>query len=86
MAFAKWLGDDRAASARLQHVVRISCFGADTNTNSYDPSVHVSRADAAIPLMLQHYWWSEECFISAGFKDKLTSIRVGREGPLPGIC
>ena len=59
----------------LQHIVRISCFGADTNTNHYDKDVHVSRANAGIPLMLQHYWWSEECFIAAGFKAKLTTIR-----------
>jgi hypothetical protein len=43
-------------------------FGADTNTNNYDADVHVSRAGAGIPLMLQHYWWSEECFVDAGLK------------------
>jgi uncharacterized protein YbjT (DUF2867 family) len=75
MEFAKWLGEDKAMNERIKHVVRISCFGADTNTNQYDPDVHVSRAAASIPLMLQHYWWSEECFISAGFGDRLTSIR-----------
>lgn len=53
----------------------LSKKGADTNTNAYDPDVHASRAGTGIPLMLQHYWWSEECFIDAGFKDKLTSIR-----------
>ena len=40
-----------------------------------DEDVHVSRPNAGIPLMLQHYWWSEECFIDAGMKDKITSIR-----------
>ena len=37
--------------------------------------MHVSRDGDAIPLMLQHYWWSEACFIDAGFKDRMTSIR-----------
>ena len=75
MEFAKWVGQEKEVAKGLQHVVRISCFGADTNTNAYDADVHVSREGAAIPLMLQHYWWSESCFIDAGFKDKLTSIR-----------
>jgi uncharacterized protein YbjT (DUF2867 family) len=75
MAFAKWCGETQDIKNRLKHIVRISCFGADTNTNSYDADVHVSREGATIPLMLQHYWWSEDCFISAGFGDKLTSIR-----------
>jgi uncharacterized protein YbjT (DUF2867 family) len=43
MEFAKWLGGDKAMNERIKHVVRISCFGADTNTNQYDPDVHVSR-------------------------------------------
>jgi uncharacterized protein YbjT (DUF2867 family) len=47
MEFAKWLGEDKAMNERIKHVVRISCFGADTNTNQYDPDVHVSRADHA---------------------------------------
>mmetsp|Transcript_11548 Transcript_11548/g.23018 ORF Transcript_11548/g.23018 Transcript_11548/m.23018 type:complete len:221 (-) Transcript_11548:38-700(-) len=41
-------------------------MGSDTNTASYDASVHVSRAGAGIPLMLQHYWWGEEALIKAG--------------------
>lgn len=75
MEFAKWIGETPELKSQVEHVVRISCFGADTNTNNYDANVHVSRPNAAIPLMLQHYWWSEECFIDAGLKDKLTSIR-----------
>lgn len=75
MEFAKWLGADAKLSNQLEHIVRISCFGADTNTNAYDPGVHASREGEGIPLMLQHYWWSEECFVDAGFKSKLTSIR-----------
>ena len=75
MAFAKWCGETPAVADRLRHVVRISCFGADTNTNAYDPGVHVSRDGAQIPLMLQHYWWSEECFVDAGLGDRLTGVR-----------
>lgn len=41
-------------------------MGADTNTASYNPDQHSSRKDAAIPLMLQHYWWGEKALIDAG--------------------
>ena len=47
-------------------VVRISCMGADTNTACYNKDLHVSRAGAEIPLMLQHYWWGEEALIKNG--------------------
>merc|ERR1712194_66156 len=44
-----------------------SCFGADDKvTSGYNKDKHVTRASAAIPLMLQHYWWSEECLHDAG--------------------
>jgi len=62
MDFAKFLGNQKT----IDHVVRISCFGADTNTNQYDPSKHASMEGNSIPLMLQHYWWSEQCLITAG--------------------
>ena len=75
MAFAKWCGETPSIKSSLEHIVRISCFGADTNTNAYDADVHVSRAGAGIPLMLQHYWWSEECFVDAGFGKILTGVR-----------
>jgi len=68
--FSKFLGTKKDA---IKHVVRISCFGADTNTNSYDKQSHVTRGGAEIPLMLQHYWWSEESLIDAGLA--VTSIR-----------
>lgn len=70
MDFAKFLGERKD---QIKHVVRISCFGADTNTNSYDADTHASVKDAAIPLMLQHYWWSEEVLEAAGLPT--TSIR-----------
>ena len=50
----------------IKHVVRVSCMGADTNTASYNAEKHASRAGAAIPLMLQHYWWGEKALIDAG--------------------
>jgi len=53
-------------SDSIKHVVRVSCMGADTNTASYDADKHASRAGAAIPLMLQHYWWGEKALIDAG--------------------
>ncbi|ABO94945.1 predicted protein, partial [Ostreococcus lucimarinus CCE9901] len=56
MEFVKWLGNTPEVRDSLKHIVRVSCFGADTNTNSYDASIH-------------------ECFIEAGFKEKLTSVR-----------
>jgi len=71
MNFAKFLGEQRKNT--VKHVVRVSCMGADTNTNSYDKDVHASAEGAPIPLMLQHYWWSEECLIKAGIPT--TSVR-----------
>jgi len=71
MDFSKFLGEQR--KDQIKHVVRVSCMGADTNTNSYNPDVHSSVAGAPIPLMLQHYWWSEECLIKSGVPT--TSVR-----------
>ncbi len=63
LAFCKELGRRKD---QIDHVVRISCMGADTNTASYDAAKHSSRAGAGIPLMLQHYWWGEKALIDAG--------------------
>ncbi|GMI02007.1 hypothetical protein TrVE_jg11499 [Triparma verrucosa] len=63
LKFSAYLG---TLKDQIKHVVRISCMGADTNTASYDPETHVSRPGAAIPLMLQHYWWGEKSLIDAG--------------------
>ncbi len=63
LAFSEELG--RRAD-QIDHVVRVSCMGADTNTASYDPDKHSSRQGAGIPLMLQHYWWGEKSLIDAG--------------------
>lgn len=69
--FAKFLGAQKKET--IKHIVRISCFGADTNTNSYDKDVHSSMDGQNIPLMLQHYWWAEKCLIDEGLP--VTSIR-----------
>ncbi len=63
LAFSKALGE---RGEQIQHIVRISCMGADTNTASYNPKKHSSRDGAGIPLMLQHYWWGEKALIDAG--------------------
>lgn len=63
LAFCKAMGN---RSGQIKHVVRVSCMGADTNTASYDPDKHASRMGAAIPLMLQHYWWGEKALIDEG--------------------
>lgn len=63
LAFCKELGK---RADQIKHVVRVSCMGADTNTASYDADKHASRKGAAIPLMLQHYWWGEKALIDAG--------------------
>lgn len=63
LTFCKALGN---RVNQIKHVVRISCMGADTNTASYNPDTHASRKGAAIPLMLQHYWWGEKALIDAG--------------------
>jgi len=63
LAFCRALGQ---RVDQIDHVVRISCMGADTNTASYDPDVHVSREGAAVPLMLQHYWWGEKALLDEG--------------------
>ncbi len=70
LAFCKELGQHRDT---IKHVVRVSCMGADTNTASYDPDQHASRAGAGIPLMLQHYWWGEKALIDAGLN--VTALR-----------
>ena len=59
---------------QVKHVVRVSCMGADTNTASYDKDVHVSRDDAPIPIMLQHYWWGEKALVDTGLP--LTVLRA----------
>lgn len=59
---------------QIKHVVRVSCMGADTNTASYDKDKHVTRDGAAIPLMLQHYWWGEKALVEAGVP--LTVLRA----------
>jgi len=61
--FCAYMGEER--HDQIEHVVRVSCMGADTNTALYDAEKHASRAGAGIPLMLQHYWWAERALIEA---------------------
>lgn len=68
--FCKELGKHKD---QIKHVVRVSCMGADTNTASYNAESHASRAGAAIPLMLQHYWWGEKALIDEGLN--VTALR-----------
>lgn len=68
--FCKELGKRRD---QIKHVLRISCMGADTNTASYIAEQHASRAEAEIPLMLQHYWWGEKALIDEGLN--VTALR-----------
>ncbi|MGB0844888.1 MAG: NAD(P)H-binding protein [Alphaproteobacteria bacterium] len=68
--FCKALGKRRD---QIEHVVRVSCMGADTNTASYQADQHVSRDAASIPLMLQHYWWGEKALIDEGLN--VTALR-----------
>lgn len=70
LAFSKELGKRRD---QIEHVVRISCMGADTNTASYVADQHASRKGAGIPLMLQHYWWGEKALIDEGLN--VTALR-----------
>mmetsp|Transcript_129944 Transcript_129944/g.259217 ORF Transcript_129944/g.259217 Transcript_129944/m.259217 type:complete len:325 (-) Transcript_129944:104-1078(-) len=63
LKFCDFLGTKKS---QIKQVVRISCMGADTNTACYNKDLHVSRPGAAIPLMLQHYWWGEEALIKNG--------------------
>jgi len=37
----------------IEHIVRISCFGAEQNTGVYDLNKHISREGAKIPHMLE---------------------------------
>lgn len=68
--FSKELGRRKDT---INHVVRVSCMGADTNTASYDAGTHASRPGAAVPLMLQHYWWGEKSLIDEGLN--VTALR-----------
>jgi hypothetical protein len=49
MKFAAHMGE----TSSVKHCIRISCFGADTMTGSYNPDKHVTRENAKIPVMLQ---------------------------------
>eukprot|EP00756_Hemistasia_phaeocysticola_P031916 Hpha_TRINITY_DN16383_c0_g2::TRINITY_DN16383_c0_g2_i1::g.58443::m.58443 len=62
------------AYGKLQHAVRLSCFGADTVTASYDPDVHASLEGSAVPGMLQGYWRDERVLLEV-LPKKCTMLR-----------
>jgi uncharacterized protein YbjT (DUF2867 family) len=63
MKFAAHLG---TLGGQIKHCVRVSTFCNDTITASYSADKHSSREGAAVPLMLQHYWWAEKALLDAG--------------------
>eukprot|EP00756_Hemistasia_phaeocysticola_P031921 Hpha_TRINITY_DN16383_c0_g2::TRINITY_DN16383_c0_g2_i5::g.58501::m.58501 len=48
---------------KIQHAVRLSCFGADTVTASYDSAVHASLEGVEVPGMLKGYWRDEKVLL-----------------------
>eukprot|EP01061_Rhynchopus_euleeides_P027423 TRINITY_DN445_c0_g1_i16.p1 TRINITY_DN445_c0_g1~~TRINITY_DN445_c0_g1_i16.p1 ORF type:complete len:331 (+),score=151.30 TRINITY_DN445_c0_g1_i16:82-1074(+) len=71
--FSTLLGDK---SLGIKHVVRLSCFGADTVTASYDPDVHASLKGEKIPGMLRGYWRDEETILNSIGKSSTTVLRA----------
>ena len=47
----------------VKHAVRLSCFGADDLTASYDEKVHSSMEGEAVPGMLRGYWRDEKVLL-----------------------
>jgi len=54
-----------AKYGKIQHAVRLSCFGADTVTASYDEKVHASLDGVEVPGMLKGYWRDERVLLEA---------------------
>ncbi len=83
-AFCKFLaannqGPNGGKMHDIKHAVRLSCFGAEQNSASYDLKQHVSReagSGAAVPHMLEGYWLGEKYLIDAFGKDKVTAVRA----------
>jgi len=57
----------------INHIVRLSCMGAEQNTACYDQSKHVSANGAKVPAMLVGYWMGEKCCIDTGIP--VTAVR-----------
>eukprot|EP01059_Diplonema_ambulator_P020899 TRINITY_DN3484_c0_g3_i1.p1 TRINITY_DN3484_c0_g3~~TRINITY_DN3484_c0_g3_i1.p1 ORF type:complete len:346 (+),score=122.69 TRINITY_DN3484_c0_g3_i1:55-1038(+) len=57
--FCKTVGE----YGKVQHAVRLSCFGADQNTASYNHDVHASMEGEKVPGMLRGYWRDEEVLL-----------------------
>jgi uncharacterized protein YbjT (DUF2867 family) len=50
----------------INHIVRLSCMGAEQNTACYDINKHVSNDNGSIPKMLVGYWMGEKACIDTG--------------------
>jgi uncharacterized protein YbjT (DUF2867 family) len=57
----------------INHIVRLSAFGAEQNSACYDHDKHVSNSNGAIPKMLVGYWMAEKACIDSGVPT--TSLR-----------
>eukprot|EP01063_Lacrimia_lanifica_P001156 TRINITY_DN1055_c0_g1_i1.p1 TRINITY_DN1055_c0_g1~~TRINITY_DN1055_c0_g1_i1.p1 ORF type:complete len:327 (+),score=157.16 TRINITY_DN1055_c0_g1_i1:59-1039(+) len=54
---------EAVGQSNVSHAIRLSCFGADTHTASYDPDVHASLQGEKVPGMLRGYWRDEEVLL-----------------------
>jgi uncharacterized protein YbjT (DUF2867 family) len=57
----------------INHIVRLSCMGAEQNTACYDHDKHVSNSEGKVPSMLVGYWMGEKCCIDTGIP--VTALR-----------
>ncbi|KAJ9463839.1 NAD(P)H azoreductase [Diplonema papillatum] len=63
------------AVGSVEHAVRLSCFGADDLTASYDWDVHSSLEGEKVPGMLRGYWRDEKVLIDSLGKEKTSVLR-----------
>ena len=78
-AFCKFLAENKGGLHNVKHAVRLSCFGAEQNSGSYDLNQHVSReagSGAKVPHMLEGYWLGEKYLIDAFGKESVTAVRA----------
>jgi len=50
----------------INHIVRLSCMGAEQNTACYNVDKHVSNPNGGVPKMLVGYWNGEKACIDTG--------------------
>eukprot|EP00755_Sulcionema_specki_P012443 Sspe_Gene.51435::Locus_28552_Transcript_2_2_Confidence_0.750_Length_1097::g.51435::m.51435 len=61
---------------KVTHAIRLSCFGADTLTASYNPDEHVSIVGQPIPGMLRGYWRDEKVLLDNLGVKACTTLRA----------